>query len=318
MRLSEKNEEIFKLLLEYDSKNVYNSKHNHNSKNGNDQIYYNNGHGVSQSQQDNCDDDNQQFAKELQAKQLNTPSNRKVAAIAGTKMKEWQCSACTYVNSQQTLECGMCRCLRHEVHNINDELQHGDAWQNSFQDKYVRVDENSYVIDNNNINDVPFGGQMIYNHMEPFEFAYNNSRDNNNNINNRQYKQEFEWAASDIATYNTNPKRVYNALKSVTTKLYKDDPKYRTLDTTNPVVIEKLMGFEGALDFLHSLGFESDLVGAKLVCKEKPKHEVLDMALDVLKEYSRKFRVVGSKQKEDSNSDSSEQERMYNSNKQFS
>jgi len=71
----------------------------------------------------------------------------------------------------------------------------------------------------------------------------------------------------------------------VAKKLLKDDVRYRTLDTTNPKVMERLIGFEGVLDFLMLLGFESDAMGMKLICEEKPSQQVVRNAIEVLNTY---------------------------------
>merc|ERR1719491_2379946 len=83
--------------------------------------------------------------------------------------------------------------------------------------------------------------------------------------------KELKRAASDIAAHNSisdTLRTVVNNLRSVAKKLLKDDIRYRTLDTTNPIVTERLIGFEGVLDFLQLLGFESDEKGMKLVREE--------------------------------------------------
>merc|ERR1719361_1769361 len=97
--------------------------------------------------------------------------------------------------------------------------------------------------------------------------------------------QEFQQSASDIACYNDNPSQVFSTLRSVAKKLLKDDVRYRTLDTTNPKVMERLIGFEGVLDFLMLLGFSSDAMGMKLICEEKPSQQVVRNAIDVLNIY---------------------------------
>merc|ERR1719361_3302929 len=104
--------------------------------------------------------------------------------------------------------------------------------------------------------------------------------------------QEFQQSASDIACYNDNPSQVFSTLRSVAKKLLKDDVRYRTLDTTNPKVMERLIGFEGVLDFLVKLGFESDAVGAKLICKVKPSANVVHNAITVLNSYQQRFRMT--------------------------
>eukprot|EP01083_Nonionella_stella_P318050 1160617_1 len=97
-------------------------------------------------------------------------------------------------------------------------------------------------------------------------------------------KPEFERVAQNIAQYNkkVNTLDIFATLRSVTKKLLKDDIRYRTLDTTNPIVIEKLVGFDGVLDFLLLLGFESDPMGMKLICEPKPSKLIVRNAVEVL------------------------------------
>merc|ERR1719458_1278668 len=97
--------------------------------------------------------------------------------------------------------------------------------------------------------------------------------------------QEFRQSASDIACYNDNPSQVFSTLRSVAKKLLKDDIRYRTLDTTNPKVMERLIGFEGVLDFLMLLGFSSDAMGMKLICEQKPSQQIVRNAIEVLNTY---------------------------------
>ena len=71
-----------------------------------------------------------------------------------------------------------------------------------------------------------------------------------------------------------------------------DNARYRTLDTTNPKVMERLIGFEGVLDFLMLLGFESDAMGMKLICGQKPSPKVVHSAIKVLNSYQQRFRMT--------------------------
>eukprot|EP00485_Elphidium_margaritaceum_P004231 CAMPEP_0202693288 /NCGR_PEP_ID=MMETSP1385-20130828/7442_1 /ASSEMBLY_ACC=CAM_ASM_000861 /TAXON_ID=933848 /ORGANISM="Elphidium margaritaceum" /LENGTH=1095 /DNA_ID=CAMNT_0049348947 /DNA_START=39 /DNA_END=3326 /DNA_ORIENTATION=- len=103
--------------------------------------------------------------------------------------------------------------------------------------------------------------------------------------------QQFQNNASDIACYNDNPSQVFSTLRSVAKKLLKDDVRYRTLDTTNPKVMERLIGFEGVLDFLMLLGFESDAMGAKLICEQKPSPDVVKNAITVLNTYENRMGI---------------------------
>merc|ERR1712003_110070 len=104
--------------------------------------------------------------------------------------------------------------------------------------------------------------------------------------------QEFQNSASDIACYNDNPSQVFSTLRSVAKKLLKDDVRYRTLDTTNPKVMERLIGYEGVLDFLMLLGFESDAMGMKLICENAPSPTVVQNAITVLNSYQQRFRMT--------------------------
>ena len=64
--------------------------------------------------------------------------------------------------------------------------------------------------------------------------------------------------------------------------VFQDDVRYRTLDTTNPKVVERLVGFEGVIDFLILLGFASDQMGLKLICEQQPAAETVKNAVDAL------------------------------------
>ena len=72
-------------------------------------------------------------------------------------------------------------------------------------------------------------------------------------------------------------------------KLTKDDVRYRTLDLQNPRVVERLIGYEGVLDFLTLLGFAPDENGIKLVCSKKPNIQVIKNAVEVLASYENKL-----------------------------
>jgi len=92
---------------------------------------------------------------------------------------------------------------------------------------------------------------------------------------------QMERAASVIAANNSDPSPVFANLRTVAKKLRKDN-KYRTLDTTDPTVTERLMGFDGVLVFLRLLGFEIDHTNTKFVCEEKPSVRTVNNAVDVL------------------------------------
>ena len=95
-------------------------------------------------------------------------------------------------------------------------------------------------------------------------------------------KQQFETAANYILQHNENPLPVLGVLRSCSKKLLKKDAKYRTLDTTNPRVQERLMGFDGVLHFLSLLGFESNAIGTSLKCVHNPSVHVIKCAITVI------------------------------------
>ena len=77
--------------------------------------------------------------------------------------------------------------------------------------------------------------------------------------------------------------------------------RYLTLDTTNPKVVEQLIGFEGVFDFLLLLGFRSDAMGTKLICEEKPAQQVIRNALEVLNTYETRLGLGRQKTRNDNN-----------------
>ncbi|ETO32430.1 hypothetical protein RFI_04687, partial [Reticulomyxa filosa] len=88
-------------------------------------------------------------------------------------------------------------------------------------------------------------------------------------------KKKVDKDAFERSCYNENSRHVFNTLRSATKKLLKDDERYRILDTTNPKVEEPFLGYEGVIDFLLLLIFDSDVMGQRLFCKEKPDQEVI-------------------------------------------
>lgn len=97
--------------------------------------------------------------------------------------------------------------------------------------------------------------------------------------------EDFRDVASDIMCYNDKAYSVLCTLRSVSKRLLKDDPRWRTLDTTNPKVTERLINYEGVLDYLELLGFESDPMGIKLICYDKPPRDRIKNSIEALKEY---------------------------------
>eukprot|EP01083_Nonionella_stella_P030625 83935_1 len=101
--------------------------------------------------------------------------------------------------------------------------------------------------------------------------------------------QDFAFVVADIACYASNCSSVYHTLNSITKKLMTCDIRYRTLDTSRAKVMERLIGFEGVLEFLMLLGFESDVLGMKLQCKEQPRADFVMPIRDLLQRYMQMY-----------------------------
>ena len=105
---------------------------------------------------------------------------------------------------------------------------------------------------------------------------------NNEFIEHSLCKQQFESAVSHIVQNIENPFAVLNTLRSCTKKLRYDDIRYRTLDTQNPRVQERLLGYDGVLEFLSLIGFESNAIGTRLACQHRPSFDVINSAVAVI------------------------------------
>eukprot|EP01084_Bolivina_argentea_P238468 400621_1 len=127
----------------------------------------------------------------------------------------------------------------------------------------------------------------IHNDINDIEewIKYNILQIHNEFIHHNNIKQQFITAISHIITYNENVFRLLNTLRNVSRKLMLADNKYKILDTTNPLVQQKLMGFEGVLHFLSLLGFESNITATKLICKYPPPMHIIHEAISVIDTY---------------------------------
>eukprot|EP00484_Ammonia_sp_Unknown_P020204 CAMPEP_0197038068 /NCGR_PEP_ID=MMETSP1384-20130603/15105_1 /TAXON_ID=29189 /ORGANISM="Ammonia sp." /LENGTH=530 /DNA_ID=CAMNT_0042468461 /DNA_START=46 /DNA_END=1638 /DNA_ORIENTATION=- len=103
-------------------------------------------------------------------------------------------------------------------------------------------------------------------------------------IHHVQSGQQFQVAVSYIIAKNTDETifDLLGVLRSISKKLFKNEERYRTLDTTNPRVIERLLGFDGVFEFLSVLGFASNALGNKLVCEHQPSMEVIRNAISII------------------------------------
>ena len=183
----------------------------------------------------------------------------------------WKCPICTYNNSSDALRCIACNTQKPD--DNRQYQQHQQPQQPSFGIPSMGMGVGAMNFD---MTDATRSGsnEMKYNRNKPATI------------------QEFQNSASDIACYNDNPSQVFATLRSVAKKLLKDDLRYRTLDTTNPRVMERLIGFEGVLDFLMLLGFESDAMGMKLVCEQKPSQQLVRNAIEVLNTYESRMNIA--------------------------
>eukprot|EP01083_Nonionella_stella_P177391 623331_1 len=110
------------------------------------------------------------------------------------------------------------------------------------------------------------------------------------NLTKKLLKDDVRYRTLD--THNTNivnPGTLLNTLRNLTKKLLKDDVRYRTLDTHNTNIVDRVLSYEGVLDFLTLLGYEPDMSRTKLLCKTKPQPLLVRNAITVLDQYRHKF-----------------------------
>ena len=105
----------------------------------------------------------------------------------------------------------------------------------------------------------------------------------------RVTQEDFEQVATHIAAHHPNPASIFKTLMTISRKVLLND-RFRRLDRTNPKVIERLLSFEGVLEYLQLLGFES--TSLQLICHEKPQSWIIDTSIAVLKEFIAKFEGV--------------------------
>merc|ERR1719361_2378252 len=205
----------------------------------------------------------------------------------------WECAVCTYSNDATQTNCVMCGLANPNKAKAQAPNQmQPPLWQQPMQPRPIQQpgpikypsSPNMLIGGMGNGNGHGANGQ--YNPQQQQQHM----NFSNQMIQNGAHKvaatvSEFQQSASEIAWYNDNPSQVFSTLRSVAKKLLKDDVRYRTLDTKNPKVTERLIGYEGVLDFLTLLGFESDSLGLKLVCEQKPSPLVVRNAIEVLNTY---------------------------------
>ena len=220
---------------------------------------------------------------------------------------QWRCVVCTLVNEANAKSCEACNKPRPKNRPAHASL-HSPSGLNSFMN-FGKTNINVYVDDDDDDDDDD-DGQVNINASGNGGYSNGDEKhDSSHDVlpvkaptdaygNIISSQKDFENACSDIVACNSNPSPVFNTLKSVSRKLTKDDVRYRTLDLQNPRVVERLIGFEGVLDFLTLLGFQPDENGIKLVCEKKPSVQVIKNAVEVLASYENKLGFTKKKKRD--------------------
>eukprot|EP00484_Ammonia_sp_Unknown_P008798 CAMPEP_0197079748 /NCGR_PEP_ID=MMETSP1384-20130603/213782_1 /TAXON_ID=29189 /ORGANISM="Ammonia sp." /LENGTH=387 /DNA_ID=CAMNT_0042518627 /DNA_START=25 /DNA_END=1188 /DNA_ORIENTATION=+ len=105
-------------------------------------------------------------------------------------------------------------------------------------------------------------------------------------IHHQDTKQQLKQSVMYIMDNNAERYvfALLGVLKSVSKKLFKNEAKYRVLDTTNIHVVQRLLGYDGVFEFLSVLGFEANTAGNKLICQHQASMEVIRNAINVIDE----------------------------------
>merc|ERR1719361_3215081 len=225
----------------------------------------------------------------------------------------WECAVCTYSNDATQTNCVMCGLANPNKAKAQAPNQvQPPLWQQPMQPRPIQQPGPIKYPSSPNMLIGGMGNGMGNGHGANGQYNPQQQQQHmnfsNQMIQNGAHKvaatvSEFQQSASEIAWYNDNPSQVFSTLRSVAKKLLKDDVRYRTLDTTNPKVMKRLIGFEGVLDFLMLLGFESDAMGAKLICEEKPSRQVVSNAIEVLNTYESRLGLGRSKKSANNKAD---------------
>jgi len=95
---------------------------------------------------------------------------------------------------------------------------------------------------------------------------------------------KLQQAANYILLKHPDGILCFKTLQTICEKLYTRIEKYRVLWVHHTAVQNKLLSFDGAMEFLRLLGFNLDEGQEKYVCKlEDPKKQLLDEALKIIK-----------------------------------
>eukprot|EP01084_Bolivina_argentea_P065231 118915_1 len=214
--------------------------------------------------------------------------------VAASNTNIWNCALCTYTNTATSMSCNVCGIKKNDTNNQQQ------AASNKISNHWIctvcTMQNDTNAVNCATCNNPIFAMQnmtmsmgTIPSNYKPPSIRIQISYDKNGCIATSM--EQFQKVATQIAVYNDSPCNVFSTLRSVTKKLSKDDVRYRTLDTTGPKVMERLIGYEGVLDFLILLGFESDVMGMKLICDKRPDTYVIIHAVKILNRYQLKFGI---------------------------
>merc|ERR1712228_33722 len=75
---------------------------------------------------------------------------------------------------------------------------------------------------------------------------------------------------------------VLKSLNKITSRVSDQKPKYRVLDTRTLGVQTKLLGFDGALEYLQLLGYSLDATQTRLQCLKHPPQHLLNRVITLI------------------------------------
>ncbi|ETO11427.1 hypothetical protein RFI_25948 [Reticulomyxa filosa] len=187
---------------------------------------------LKREKQFNSDNDDENVAQQGEGPSVNKEVIRKQSSSSGgnsrpsMNRRSWICPICTSINDPAVSHCARSMMLL------------------SSNGRKVSL---RYLFEDNNRNngEVRVASRHMINYNMMTQLSQNKSSSNDGD------KDTFERTVINTATY----------FQHAAKKLLKDDEKYRTLDTTNAKVEEQLLGYEGVIDFLLLLGFDSDVMG---------------------------------------------------------
>merc|ERR1712228_767881 len=124
-----------------------------------------------------------------------------------------------------------------------------------------------------------------------YDYDYNDD-DINNLYQNEEFAaihlpknpdyEHFEACLNIIVSQNVNAITVLKSLNKITSRVSDQKPKYRVLDTRTLGVQTKLLGFDGALEYLQLLGYSLDATQTRLQCLKHPPQHLLNRVITLI------------------------------------